>query len=158
MMLSGGRGGAAATSIHVYNMVVLEFDKDFNMVNNSTIEKKKTEVLLPPGSTSAGTAILGKYIKSTGGFDFEFATRDRAKDAFYVVYKDYNRKDEDGKKSDSMIGSIVFEDGKLKSNRSPINTEGSSIRFAPAKPGYIAVSEYFKKRKTIEFRLEKISY
>ncbi len=158
MMLSGGRGGAAATSIHVYNMVVLEFDKDFNMVNNMTVEKKKTEVLLPAGSTSAGTAILGKYIKSTGGFDFEFATRDRAKDAFFVVYKDYNRKDEDGKKSDSMIGSIVYEDGKLKTNRSPINTEGSAIRFSPAKPGYIAVSEYFKKRKTIEFRLEKISY
>ena len=57
-----------------------------------------------------------------------------------------------------MIGSIVYEDGKLKTNRSPINTEGSAIRFSPAKPGYIAVSEYFKKRKTIEFRLEKISY
>jgi hypothetical protein len=158
MMLSGPRGGAAATSIHVYNMVVLEFDPSFNLVNYSTIEKKKTEVLLPPGSTSAGTAILGKYIKATGGFDFEFVTRDRTKDAFFVVYKDYNRKDEDGKKSDSMIGSITYEAGKYSTNRSPINTEGSAIRFSPAKPGYIAIAEYYKKKKSIDFHLEKITY
>lgn len=158
MVLSGGRGGAAATSIHVYNMVVLEFDQDFKLVNYSSFEKKKTEVLLPAGSTAAGTAILGKFIKATGGFDFEFATRDKTKDAFYAVYKDYNRKDEDGKKADSMIGSIVYENGKLANYRSPINTEGTSIRFSPAKAGYIAITEYFKKKKTVEMHLEKINY
>jgi hypothetical protein len=158
MMLSGGRGGAAASSVHVYNMVVMEFDQNFNLIDYNSISKKKTEVLLPPGASYMGSAILGKYVKATGGFDFEFVTRDHAKDAFYVVYKDYNRKDDEGKKADSMIGSIVYEDGKLKTNRSPFNTEGNSIRFSPAKPGYIAISEYFKKKKTIEFHLEKVVY
>lgn len=158
MVLSGGRGGVAATSIHVYNMVVLEFDKDFTLINYSSMEKKKTEVFLPAGSTAAGTAILGKFVKAIGGFDFEFVTRDRAKDAFYAVYKDYNRKDEDGKKADSMIGSIVYENGKLANYRSPINTEGSSIKFSPAKAGFIAITEYFKKKRSIEMRLEKINY
>jgi len=157
-MMLAGRNGAAAMSIHVYNMVVLEFDDKFSLLNYQSIDKKKTEVLLPPGSSAVSTAVLGKFVKAKGGFDFEFITRDREKDAFYAVYRDWNNKDDEGKKTGNQIGTITFENGKLSTTKFPITTSGSSARLSPAKPGYVAVTEYFRKTKTMEFRLEKLNY
>lgn len=157
-IMNGGNSSTSAFSIFVYNMVVIEFDLQFNITNITTVDKKKSEVMLPAGAAYYSSAFLAKYVNAVGGFDYIFTSQDATKDNYSTIYTDMNRKDDDGKKADMMIGAINYKGGKITTERFPLNTEGNSIWFSPAKPGYIAVSEYFRKKKMIIVHLEKISY
>jgi hypothetical protein len=154
----GGSTNQSAFSIFIYNMVVIEFDKDFGIKNITTVEKKKGEVEMPQGAAYYSAAYLAKFVDAIGGFDYYFTARDVAKDTYTSVYIDRNRKDDEGKKNDIMLGVINFKDGKVSTDRVPLNTEGTYIWYSPAKTGYIAVSEYFRKKKQIIVHLEKINY
>ena len=151
-------GGGSTMQINILNMVAVELGKDLSLKSFSTFAKKKTTAHLPPGYGAVNSTILAAYVKLTGGFDYEFATFDKTRDLFATVYRDYDRKGDDGKKADVMFGVIKFEDGKLSSNKTPLNITSSRFWLQPAKPGYITVVEYFKKKKTLSFRMEKIVY
>lgn len=160
MVLSGGnsRSQTAASEIKVTNMVVAEFDKDLNLIDYSIIPKKKTRVLLPAGSSLLSPQKLGYYVKSTGGFDYSFTSKNTDRDSYHAIYTDFNRRDdESNEKADAMIGSINIVDGKLTTERFPVNTDANAIWFKPAKPGYIMVGEYYRKGKRLNMRLEKIT-
>jgi len=157
-LLGGGQGSASAAELKVGDMVVMTLDDQFNLLDYKTFDKKSSIVYLPAGAAYMSSAMTSAYVKSLGGFDYSFTQEDKDRDRFYAVYTDYNRKDDDNKKSDAMIGVIKYEDGKLTGNRVPINTEGNLVWFYAAKPGYIQVNEYFKKKKMINMRLEKINY
>jgi hypothetical protein len=75
-----------------------------------------------------------------------------------AVYRDYDRKGDDGKKADIMFGILKLEDGKLSGSRMPISINSNYFQLNPAKPGYVTIVEYFKKKKTISFRIEKLVY
>lgn len=157
-MLSGGRGGASVASIFLTDMVLLEFDPKFNLVDAKNIPKRKSEVMLPQGAEYYSAAFLVNILRAMGEFDYEFTTTDKDVNSFYCIYTDNDRKGSDGKKNDRMVGSISYEDGKIKTNRFPLNTEGNAIFLSPAKPGYIAVKEYFRKKRTLYMHLEKVNY
>jgi hypothetical protein len=158
-MLGGNAPGASMIGLNIYNMVALEFDKDFNLVTAMKAEKKKTQITLPPGAGYYSSSMLALFVKATGGFDYMFSTQDKERDRFYVVYTDFNRKTGEGKeKADAMIGTILYENGALAKDRIPLNTEGTSMWVSPAKSGYISVGEYFKKKKYVQYRLEKVNY
>lgn len=157
--LGGGGSGASSFEILVANMLVIEFDATKKMIDFDLIQKKKTSVLLPAGMGAYGATFLGYYIKTMGGFDYSFTSRNAEADAFDVVYIDANRKEEkNSKKSDLMVGVISIKSGAKDVNRVPINCTSSIWWVQPGKPGYISVSEYFRKEKKIDMRLEALSY
>ena len=152
-------GGAAAFEILIANMVVIEFDEKNKMVDFDLIQKKKTSVVLEQGMGLWGSTYLGYYLNSLGVFDYSFTSSDRAADKYNVVYIDANRKeDKESAKSDVMIGVINIDGGKKTQERIPINTKARFWWIQPAKPGYIAVGEYYRKDKKIEFRMEPLTY
>lgn len=157
--LNGG-GGASAMEIRVGNMIVLEFDAKKSLVNFETIEKKPTSVLLPQGMGMYGSVLIGHYIKVTGGFDYSFTSKNKEDDHYEVVYMDADRKEEKGSKgkADIMIGVISIKNGKQSESRVPINCDSKTWWVQPAKPGYISVSEYLRKEKKIQMRLEQLTY
>lgn len=157
-VLSGpGGSGASAFEIAVMNMVIIQFNSDMTVKNYDIVEKKKTRVLLPNGYGIYPPALLAAYIKTTGGFDYAATSQDRAADKYSVVYTDFNRASEGSKeKSDAMIGAINFKGSEYTTTRTPINSEASSCKIRPGKPGYISVVEYFRKAKTISYRLESV--
>lgn len=57
-----------------------------------------------------------------------------------------------------MVGVISIKAGKVAENRIPINCESKVWWIQPCKPGYISVSEYYRKEKKIDMRLEKLTY
>jgi hypothetical protein len=155
----GGEASLALIDILVGNMVVIEFDKTNKMVGYDLVKKKKTTVALEMGTGLYSPATLGYMVKMYGGFDYAFTSRDAAADKYNVVYIDANRKEEkESKKSDVMIGLINIDGGKVTSERIPVNTTAKFWWLQPAKPGYIAVGEYFRKEKEIRFRLEQLTY
>lgn len=159
-VLNAGNGQAASNfEIRVANMIVIELDEAYNLVDMEIIRKKRTSVLLPAGAGLMGTALLGYYIKSAGGFDYSFTSKEPEKDEFTVVYTDFERKEEKGgEKNDVMLGVIQFKAGKLAASRVPINSESKRFWIMQAKPGNVAIVEFFKKEKRVDMRLEKIVY
>ena len=150
---------ASNFEILIGNMLVFEFNAKKDIVNIETITKKRTRVILPQGMGAYGSQTLGYYIKSIGGFDYSFTSRNKEKDMYEVVYIDANRKEDDKSAlSDVMIGVISIKQGKTNANRIPINCKSSNWWIQPGKPGFISVSEYFRKEKKINMRLEKLTY
>ncbi len=154
-VLSKGQSGASQMTIK--NMVVMEFDKDFKIKNYQVIEKKKTRCPLPAGAGYLSSAALAMYIKSLGGFDFKFASTDN-RNRYFAIFQDSDRKQSDGEKADLMLGVIMYEDVKISTNKFAINSTATNIWIHPAKPGYVNIVEYYKKKKTLTSRIEKVNY
>lgn len=156
----GGNSNTAAFEVRVENMIVIEFNNKFDLIDFKSIPKKKTTILLPQGSGLLSTTQLGYMVKYYGGFDYSFTSRDAENDKFEVVYIDANRKEnEDSKgKSDLMLGVITIKNGKKEATRVPINSDAKSWWVQPAKTGFISVIEYYRKEKRLDMRLEQLSY
>lgn len=156
----GAGSNTSAFEILIANMVVIEFDETNKMVDFDLIQKKKTPVILSQGMGLWGSTYLGYYLNSLGFFDYSFTSSDKAADKYTVVYTDANRKEEkeSTKRSDIMIGVINIDGGKKSQERIPINTEARFWWIQPAKPGFIAVGEYYRKEKKVEFRMEPLAY
>lgn len=146
--------------IKITNMVVVEFDKELNIVDYDIVQKKRSTALLPEGYGLASPQSLAYYVKARGFFDYQFTSAEASKDKYQVVYTDLDRKEEkDSKtKADVMIGVINIDKGEKTTQRIPINSEAKRVWYAPAKPGYIMVGEYFRKERKVLLHLEKITY
>ena len=151
-------GGGSTVQINIYNMVVLDIAPDLSVSSYNAYLKKKTSVGLPAGYGSVNSTVLAYYVKGIGGFDYEFSTFDQAKGKFACVYRDYDRSKGDGEKADVMLGVIKYEGDKLTGTRVPISINSNSFSINPAKPGFVAISEYYKKKKMLVYRLEKLIY
>jgi hypothetical protein len=155
----GGSTNASAFEMLLGDMIVVEFDAEKNLVDFKMVEKKKTKIILPAGMGVYGSTTLGYYIKSIGAFDYSFTSRNKEKDIYDVIYIDGNRREDDqSAKSDLMVGVISIKGGNVSENRIPIFCESKNWWVQPGKPGYISVSEYFRKEKKINMRLEKLTY
>jgi len=157
LMLNAGNSGASAFQLTIENLVLIQMNSKLELVGYKLIEKKKNRVALPPGFGYVNAQVLAYYVKSTGGFDYQFTSIDRAKSSYTIVYSDLNRKSEGSNdKADVMIGSISIKGGKTETKRTPINSDAKYVWYQTAKPGFIMVGEYFRKEKKIELHLEKI--
>ena len=159
----GAAGGMNAYSnistmqLNVYNMVIFEFNPDYSLKKVHVFEKDKNQVLLPAGSGYTSSKMLSYYAKAIGGFDFTFSQLARDKNTFVVTYINYDR--EKGQKSKNVLSSVVYTPEKTFSvDRLDLNRKSSDYYVHQGKEGYVLVTEYYKKDKKLESRLEKINY
>jgi hypothetical protein len=154
-IMSGGRGGMSAVKIKVTNMILIKFDKDFNVADAKIYEKNPNNVELPTGGAYVSTAALGKLIKySFGGFDYAYTQENNDKTSFTVCYSDYVRgKDYRG----STFNSITYNDGKITTDK--INTKSDASRSAilPGKQGQVLLLDYYRKDKRLDIHFEKLN-
>lgn len=156
---SGGSSDASNFELRLGDMVVIEFDSDNKLTNYSMIKKKSTSVWLPAGAGLWNPSFIGYYVKMMGWFDYAFTSKDQDNDEYTVLYIDANRKEEkDGDKADKMLGVIQISQGVMEASRVPINADAMSWWISPAKPGNISITEYNRKEKTLEMRLEPLAY
>lgn len=155
----GGSTDASSFEIQISNMVVIEFGADKSLVDFEVIKKKSSRIILPQGPSYYGTSFLGHYLNSLGAFDYAFTARNEESDEFTVAYVDGNRKEEkESVKSDMMIGVVHIEGGQRSNSRVPINTASKVFWIQPAKTGHISITEYDKKMKKLNLRLEPLTY
>ena len=158
MSLNNGNGGRSMCDLKLMNMVVLEFDSSNNIIHAVSAEKKRHNVAMPPWIEMNSLPTVARIMGHANKFDFQFASVDKARDRLYAVYLDADRKGENDEMANIMLGVISYENGKSNSERIPLNTEAKYIWVDQAKPGYMLIGEYFKKKKQISYRLEKINY
>lgn len=151
----GAMGGNSPTNsvvkIVADEMIILEIGKDLKPVSIEIIEKGKNSTELPAGAGMMGTVALGYYAKMWGGFDYNFTQMFDDKEGFTVVFKSSVRKE-------NAINTYTVLDGIKSNDKINLKTEASKLFVYPAKAGYLAILEYFKKEKKISTRLEKYKH
>jgi hypothetical protein len=158
---AAGGGGvystASSTQLNIYNMVIFQFNPDFTINKIHFFEKDKNEVLLPSGSGFTASKQLSFYAKAVGGFDYVYTQESKDKNTFVVTYVNYDR--EKGEKGKNMLGSVIYTPEKtFIVDKLVLDRKSSSYFVSRAKEGYVMVTEYFKKEKRLDSRLEKLNY
>ncbi|HEX2630837.1 MAG TPA: DUF6770 family protein, partial [Chitinophagaceae bacterium] len=83
---TGGRGGLSTVKITVTDMLLIKFDKDFNVKGATIYEKNNNRVELQSGMEFVSGPLLGKLIKwNYGGFDYAYTQQNKDKTSFSVM-------------------------------------------------------------------------
>ena len=117
------------------DFVLLEFDKDFNLISANTIEKDLSKF-------SASDFLFSQYLNDE-------------KDAVFF-YKDY-QKDSETKEKNWVLGIVSIVDGKLNHEKIPMSSDDNYIYPYIAKEGYILLREFNKNAEFDEIRLERLN-
>ena len=136
-------------------MILIKFDKDFNVKEAKIYSKNPNSVELPGGYEGISTPLIGKMVKYTyGDFDYSYTQTNKDISSFTVCYSDYVRsKDYKG----GTFNSISYNDGKVTTDR--LNTKSDATRsfVLPGKQGQVLVVDYYKKEKKLDIHFEKLN-
>jgi len=153
--LLAARSNISTIKIKVTDMIMIKFDKDFNVKEAKIYDKNSNSVELQSGMEFVSAPLLGKLIKYTyGDFDYAYTQTNKDNSSFTVCYSDYVRgKDYKG----GTFNSISYNDGKITTDR--INTKSDATRSAvfPGKQGQVLIVDYYRKAKKLDVHFEKLN-
>lgn len=154
VVLSKGQSGGIM-NFNVIDMVLMELDSAFEIQQVKTFDKKKNTVNLPGGYSYLSPPSVSRVMNAMGYFDYLFTTQDKKNDRFYASYYSVE-KNAKTKVKEGYVGTIGY-DKEIKHDKLVIKSDANSVRIMQGKPGYVAFLEYYKKKKTMKVRLEKIN-
>lgn len=138
----------------IYDMVILEFDKELKLNEVHTFKKDRKNVPLPKGTGIYGPTLLGNYVKAMGGFDYEFTSVSDDQKTFSTGYVNFTKKRRDGR--GYKAGSINYTSSQVfAEDRVPFAKKAMYFKAMPAKPGQVTMVEYFRKGKRVELHTEQ---
>jgi len=147
---------AGMTQLEVLDMAIFQFNPDFTINKLHLFEKSKNVVALPQGSGYVSAKVLSYYARAIGGFDFAFSQTAPDRSTFMVSYINFDKGKEGSK---NVLGTVVYTPEKtFFTDKMELSRKSTEYAIHRAKPGYVLVTEYNRKAKTVESRLEKINY
>ena len=147
-------GGGSGFKMKITDMVLIKFDKDFNVKDVKIYEKNANNAGLPASLDYASAPLMAKIVKGLGGFDYEYTQTNKDASAFTVCYSDYvKEKDYKG----GTFNSISFNDGKISTDRLNIKSDATYSWVVPGKQGQVLVVDYYKKEKKVLAHFEKLN-
>lgn len=155
-VLSKNPNSSSLVRMRITNMIFIKFDKDFNVKEAQIFEKNSNTYYMPSGVALASAALLGKMVKSFGGFDYSYTQVNKDNSAFTVCYSDYVK----GKGyKGATFNSISYNEGKLTTDN--INTKSTNNKartfVLPGKQGQVLLIDYYKKDKRVDMHVEKLN-
>ncbi|MCB9263230.1 MAG: hypothetical protein H6607_12720 [Flavobacteriales bacterium] len=150
---------ASTMEIKFGNMVVLEISPDYELSKVHIHDKKARTDVLPQGYGTVSQHLLARLLKSVGMFDYCFTQNNEDASLVSFAYTDIEKVK--GKlKKQAVVHFVHYVQGQeeYSEDKIELSTEASSIAFMAAKPGYVLISEYYKKEKKASFRLEPLNY
>jgi hypothetical protein len=154
LSMGGGRGGASIMKLEITDLGIIHFDAGFKVLDAKIYEKYNNSMELPGGSETMSPHTMALLAKAYGAFDYNFTKQDKEHTRFTVGYTDYEKSGED---KGLNFHAISVNAGKITEDKVSLRTKAKWVRVFPAKSGFIAVLEYMKKEKRLDFRLEKIN-
>lgn len=140
--------------VKVTDMILIKFDKDFNVKEAKIFEKNTNTIPMPATLGLSTLPLLGRILKAHGYFDYSYTQINKDNTSFSVCYSDYVKgKDYKG----GTFNSITFNEGKITTDK--INTKSDATRSSvmPGKQGQVLIMDYYKKAKKIEIHFEKLN-
>jgi hypothetical protein len=157
MIALTGQQLTANVQLNVYGMVIFEFNPDYSLKKLHMFEKEKNVLQLPAGYGNLTNRTLSYFAKAVGGFDYAFTQTGADRSTFFVSFINYNR--EGGGRGKNTLGTIVYTpEQTFTVDKIVLNRTSTDYYVYRAKEGYVMVTEYFKKEKRVETRLEKVNY
>jgi len=152
---TAGRSGASTVKVKVTDMVLIRFDRDFNVKDAKIYDKNPNTQELPGGYEFASTPLLGKMLKYTfGQFDYAYSQTNKDYTSFTICYSDYER----GKNyKGGTFNSISFNEGKITTDRINTKSDATWSTVMPGKQGQVLILDYYKKAKRIDVHFEKLN-
>jgi hypothetical protein len=155
-LLSGGRGRASVTKMKVTDMMVLNFDQEFNIKGAKVYNKNSNNIELPGGLDFASTPLMGKMLKYYfGGFDYAYTQVNKDLTSFSVCYSDFVK--EKGSYKGGTFNSITYADGKFTTDRINTKSDATWSSVMPGKQGQVLIVDYYKKAKRLDAHFEKLN-
>lgn len=154
-LLYGGNSGVSNFKVVVADMMIFEFSPDFNLEGVSVFEKGKSNVSLPAGYGVNNAQTLATMLKLFGAFDYSYTQIPNDRSKFTVCLQDWEK--EKGEKGRMTFKSITQNGDEYVTDKIDMITEASLLRVLPAKQGYVLITEYFRKGKRMDMRLEKFN-
>ena len=148
-------GGISAIKIKVTDLILIHFDKDFNVKDAKIYEKNPNTLELSNGMEFVSGPLLGKMIKyNYDKFDYAYTQQNADASSFTVAYSDYERgKDYKG----STFNAINYNDGKVTTDKIQTKSDASRSYVLPAEQGSVLILEVYKKDKKLEGHIEKLN-
>jgi hypothetical protein len=153
VLMGGGSSNVGVTKIVITDMVMMEFNSKYKVVNATIYDKAKNTAIASTASDYNSQHMIAEYLKMTGAFDYAFTTGDADNSNFAVCYSDYERS---AAYHGQTFNAIRFNGKKLTTDKIELKSKASMMRVFPAKGGSVMIMEYFKKDKRLDFRLEKL--
>jgi hypothetical protein len=151
-VVSMGQSGNNVTKMQITDMLLIKFDQNFNVKEAKFFDKNKNNFRV--GGDLMSTPLLAKYIKSRGGFDYEYTQINKDATSFTVCYSDYER----GKEyRGGTFNSINYNDGKITTDKLQTKSNATRTWVQPGKQGQVLVVDYFRKSKKVEAHFEKLN-
>ncbi len=151
----GGRG-ASVSKGKIGNLFIFELDPQGTLASVKFYPKDVSNAQLPAGSGLMGAGLLGHIMKSQGDFDYQFMQKNDANTQFNAVYINFDKEKGEGTKR--IIGNIAFgENGKYVVDKIDMTNSANSSFLYPAKPGYVMIADYYKKKSELGMKLVKLN-
>ncbi|UOR07548.1 hypothetical protein MUN82_10725 [Hymenobacter aerilatus] len=149
-------GKVSVSKGKIGNMLVFELDSEAKLSKVKFYQKDPSNATLPPGSGLMSAGLLGHVIKSQGDFDYQFMQRNDASTQFNVVYINFDKEKGEGTKR--VIGNIAFGDnGQYLEDKINMASAANYSYLYPAKPGYVMIADYYKKKNQLGMKLVKLN-
>jgi hypothetical protein len=149
------RSTVSTLKIKVTDIMLLKFDKDFNVREAKIYDKNSSSIELDGGSEFVSTPLIGKMVKYYyDGFDYAYTQTNKDVSSFTVCYSNYVKgKDYKG----ATFNSISYNEGRITTD--DINTKSNTSRCVvlPGKQGQVLMLEYYKKDKRLDAHFEKLN-
>ena len=150
----GSGGGASSVQIEIHDLMAFEIDSMMELTAVHVFDKNVSKVLLPQGYGMVRGYLLANLLKMQGNFDHCYTAVSPDRQNFNAVYIDYDRENLfKGKYNIGVVG--LNENNEVSSDLYELTTKPYSFYVCEAKPGYVAIVEYFKEDKKLSVRLEK---
>ena len=144
--------GRTTMTVNVEDMYIFEFNNTFDLKNVSVFDKSRSTEII---NGIAGGRVLGMYLNYLGSYDYSFTQMSKDKSKFSVGFVDYDKTKGD---KGWYFGTINYSDNTFKTDKVRFDTKATWQYVYPGKPGYVMISEYFRKEKKLEFRMEKLNF
>lgn len=153
-VLTQRRSDISTMKLKITDMMLLEFDMDFNLKNATIYEKGANSMELPSGYDFVGPQTMAYLAKMYGFFDYQFSQIEGDRSNFVIGYGDFV-KTEDFK--GYTFNTLTYANGKITKDQLNLSGKAKYTWVFPAKTGSVVVFEYYRKEKKMEVRLEKMN-
>ena len=146
--------GSGVVAVEVTDMILIKFDKDFN-IKDAKIYEKKTSMYSIYTQGIPSIPRLGREVKFFwGGFDYEYMQNSKDFSSFTVCYSDYVK----GKGYKGMtFNAISYNDDKFTTDKINTKSDASSTIVLQGPQGQVLLVDYYKKEKKLEAHFEKLN-
>jgi hypothetical protein len=157
--LGGGLDAQGTTKFRNGDIVAITLDKDGNFMDFNRFVKRHRGTSLEASIDYASIDYIAKLMVRFNAYDYVF-TQFSADNSVATIAYDDRVTEEDGKGKESVFHfqSYVTSDKRFTEDIYRFESVADNVRVLRGKPGFIIISEFFRKDKKQSFRLEPLNF